>query len=143
MRGRACDIMNGKIDKADRPNAKRRRLTLGQRAEIVCLLRSRHSAAQIMHMYEVSRRTVTNITAASDDIIKQASNSGSLNISSRRAPKFPSIDERVYAFITVVCAHKMLVTVGVIQQKALMIKDDMLLGSSSEIQSETLLRFTA
>lgn len=93
-------------------------------------------------MYEVSRRTVTNIAAASEEIMKQASNSSSLNIKSRRASKFPSIEEKVYAFITVARAHKMPVTVGVIQQKLLIIRDDMLFGSSTAIQCETLQSFT-
>lgn len=123
---------------------RRTRLSLGEQAEAVRRLRKGDSAWQVMRVYGIGRRTVTKLRKNGDDIIRRAElGTNSLSSKSSKSALYPSIETKLYEFVTFCRASKLPVTCATLQQKAVMIRDALLQNCSDQIEAEKLSSFTA
>lgn len=122
----------------------RMRLTISQKIQIAEEIQSGVSFASLQRTYKVGPRTLSRIKKEASNLKKQAHAVGlTLDAKAIRPTTFPLIEERVMQFVCLSRCVNMPVTLAVISQRALMIRDELLNMEGDTYNRETLRKFTA
>lgn len=125
---------------------KRTRLSLEDKAKAALLLKNGSDAADVMKKFNVSRRTVSNLKASTDHLLRRAGDSAvSLELKTFRAARIPNLDSKIMQFVDYARAAKLNLSHLDLQHRAIYIRDKLLEqddGSDSALRG-ALTHFTA
>lgn len=134
---------------SDTPPAKkqkRTRLSLQDKAEAARLLKNGSDAQDVMRKFNVSRRTVSNLKASTEQLLRQADDGlRSLDLKTFRTARVPQLDTKMLQFVTFARSAKLSLSYTDLQERALYIRERLLRedDDSNPSYRSTLSQFTA